>query len=114
MLARLHRTTLDLLGFAGTIDWSRVSVDSVHVRAVNGGIRLAQPGRPGQTRLEDPRGERLRRHPADHGGRGVIARIARCYERNAAHFTAFTQPACTVICHRRADELDLLPHNTPE
>jgi transposase len=51
--ARLHRATLDLLGVAGVIDWSRASVDGMHVRAVTGGPDRPQPGRPRQTRVED-------------------------------------------------------------
>ncbi len=34
----LHRAVLDVLGAAGRIDWSRASVDAMHVRAVKGGI----------------------------------------------------------------------------
>ena len=33
----LHRAVLDVLGAAGHIDWSRASVDAMHVRAVKGG-----------------------------------------------------------------------------
>jgi transposase len=33
----LHQATLDVLGAAGRIDWSRASVDAMHVRAVKGG-----------------------------------------------------------------------------
>jgi transposase len=33
----LHRATLDVLGAAGHLDWSRASVDAMHVRAVKGG-----------------------------------------------------------------------------
>jgi transposase len=33
----LHRAALDVLGAAGQIDWSRASVDAMHVRAVKGG-----------------------------------------------------------------------------
>lgn len=33
----LHRATLDVLGAAGQIDWSRASIDAMHVRAVKGG-----------------------------------------------------------------------------
>jgi transposase len=38
-------------------------------------------------------------------------RLARRYERKAAHFEAFAQLACAVICYRRAVKLDLLTHN---
>ena len=34
----LHQVVLDVLGAAGRIDWSRASVDAMHVRAVKGGI----------------------------------------------------------------------------
>lgn len=37
VFTRLHQTTLDLLSWAGAIDWSRASVDSMHVRAVKRG-----------------------------------------------------------------------------
>jgi transposase len=33
----LHQATLDVLGVAGQLDWSRASVDAMHVRAVKGG-----------------------------------------------------------------------------
>lgn len=33
----LHQAALDVLGMAGLIDWSRASVDAMHVRAVKGG-----------------------------------------------------------------------------
>lgn len=33
----LHQATLNVLGAAGRIDWSRASVDAMHVRAVKGG-----------------------------------------------------------------------------
>jgi transposase len=41
-------------------------------------------------------------------------RLARRYERKAAHFAAFARLACAVICYRRAVKLDLLPHNNPK
>jgi transposase len=41
-------------------------------------------------------------------------RLARRYERKAAHFLAFAQLACAVICYRRAIKLDLLTHNNPK
>lgn len=37
VFTQLHETLLDLLGAAGEIDWTRASVDSMHVRAVKGG-----------------------------------------------------------------------------
>jgi transposase len=37
VMATLHQATLDVLGVAGEIDWSRASIDSMHVRAVKGG-----------------------------------------------------------------------------
>ncbi|PFG97868.1 putative transposase of IS4/5 family DUF4096 [Saccharopolyspora erythraea NRRL 2338] len=33
VFTRLHQELLDLLGTAGAIDWSRASVDSMHIRA---------------------------------------------------------------------------------
>ncbi|MFQ6268180.1 IS5 family transposase [Kutzneria viridogrisea] len=50
VFARLHQTLLDLLGSAGAIDWSRASVDSMHVRAVRGDLTGPSPvdrGKPG-------------------------------------------------------------------
>jgi transposase len=41
-------------------------------------------------------------------------RLARRYERKAAHFLGFAQLACAVICYRRAIKLDLLTHNNPK
>jgi transposase len=37
VMQALHRAMLDVLGLAGQIDWSRASVDAMHVRAVKGG-----------------------------------------------------------------------------
>lgn len=37
VLQALHRAVLDVLGAAGEIDWSRASIDAMHVRAVKGG-----------------------------------------------------------------------------
>ncbi|WNV84807.1 IS5 family transposase [Umezawaea sp. Da 62-37] len=198
VFARLHQVMLDLLGVVGSIDWSRASVDSMHVRAVKRG-NLTGPspvdrGKPGSKihaisdrgglplavgvsaanrndhleletivdaviPVKGPAG-RPRRRPrklhADKGydypacrkalrRRGIIARIARRgiespkrlgrhryviertlewvsrfrrlarrYERKAAHFTAFAQLACAVICYRRAVKLDLLTHYNPK
>ncbi len=55
---RLQELLLDELGTAGLLDWSRVSVDSVSLRAVRGGPDRRQPGRPGQARLQVARGRR--------------------------------------------------------
>jgi transposase len=38
VMAAVHQATLDVLGAAGQIDWSRASVDTMHVRAVRGEI----------------------------------------------------------------------------
>jgi transposase len=47
MTAR-HQAVLDVLGAAGAIDWSRASIDSMHVRAVKGpGPARSTPGKPG-------------------------------------------------------------------
>ena len=35
--ARLHRVVLDTLGAQGELDWSRCAIDSVSVRAAEGG-----------------------------------------------------------------------------
>ncbi|RZU48752.1 DDE family transposase [Krasilnikovia cinnamomea] len=46
----LHRAMLDVLGAAGQIDWSRASVDAMHVRAVKGDLTGPSPvdrGKPG-------------------------------------------------------------------
>ena len=45
---RLQELLLDELGEAGGLDWSRISVDSVSLRAVRGGPVWRKPGRPGQ------------------------------------------------------------------
>jgi transposase len=37
VMAALHQAMLDVLGAAGQIDWSRASIDAMHVRAVKGG-----------------------------------------------------------------------------
>ena len=37
VMTALHQATLDVLGAAGQIDWSRASIDAMHVRAVKGG-----------------------------------------------------------------------------
>src|SRR3954468_859901 len=47
----LQQATLDVLGAAGQIDWSRASIDAMHVRAVKGGSDGAEPGRPRQARF---------------------------------------------------------------
>jgi hypothetical protein len=36
-MTALHQAMLDVLGVAGQIDWSRASIDSMHVRAVKRG-----------------------------------------------------------------------------
>ncbi|MET8759917.1 hypothetical protein [Lentzea sp. NPDC004782] len=41
-------------------------------------------------------------------------RLARRYERKAAHFLPFAQLACTVIRYRRIIKPDLLTHNNPQ
>lgn len=41
-------------------------------------------------------------------------RLARRYERKAAHFLGFAQLACAMICYRRVVKLDLLTHNNPK
>ena len=38
VMQALHAAVLDVLGAAGQIDWSRASVDAMHVRALKGGI----------------------------------------------------------------------------
>jgi hypothetical protein len=37
VMTQLHQATLDILGVAGCIDWSRASIDSMHVRALKRG-----------------------------------------------------------------------------
>ena len=49
---RLQELLLDELGQAGALDWSRISVDSVSLRAVRGGPVWRKPGRPGQARIQ--------------------------------------------------------------
>ena len=41
-------------------------------------------------------------------------RLARRYERIAAHFEAFLRLACAVICYRRLVKLNLLTSNNPK
>lgn len=41
-------------------------------------------------------------------------RLTRRCERKAAHFTAFAQLTCAVICYRRVIKLDLLTYNNPK
>jgi hypothetical protein len=67
---QLHAALLDELGRADGIDWSRVCLDSLSVRAKRG--RRAdgpQPDRPRQARLQVSSGRRPAGHPA---GGGVI------------------------------------------
>ena len=47
---RLQELLLDELGEAGALDWSRISVDSVSLRATRGDL-CGKPGRPGQGRV---------------------------------------------------------------
>ena len=49
---RLQELLLDELGEAGQLDWSRISVDSVSLRAVRGGPVWRKPGRSGQGRIQ--------------------------------------------------------------
>jgi transposase len=49
---RLQELLLGELGAAGLLDWSRVSVDSVSLRAVRGRADRRKPGRPGQARVQ--------------------------------------------------------------
>jgi transposase len=37
VMQAVHQAMLDVLGAAGQIDWSRASVDAMHVRALKGG-----------------------------------------------------------------------------
>jgi transposase len=37
VMQALHQAMLDVFGAAGQIDWSRASIDTMHVRAVKGG-----------------------------------------------------------------------------
>ena len=53
---RLQEVLLDELGEAGLLDWSRVTVDSFSLRAVRGGPDRRKSGRPGQARVQAPRG----------------------------------------------------------
>src|SRR5437867_13407184 len=58
---RLQELLLDELGAAGLLDWSRVSVDSVSLRAVRGGPERRKPGRPRQAWVQvAPGGRRWR------------------------------------------------------
>jgi hypothetical protein len=56
-MTALHQATLDALGAAGQIDWSRASIDTMHVRAVKrGNLTEPSPVDGRQTSLEDSRG----------------------------------------------------------
>ena len=61
---QLHEVLLARLNAAGVIDWSRAAADGSHVRALKGGPRPGQPGRPGPGRVQAPRDHRRRRHSA--------------------------------------------------
>jgi transposase len=37
VMSAVHRAVLDVLGAAGRIDWSRASIDAMHVRAIKRG-----------------------------------------------------------------------------
>jgi transposase len=82
---RLQALLLDELGQAGTLDWSRISVDSCSLRAVRGGPGGRKPGRPGQARVQAALGSRRRRaaavaaadrgqHQRQHHVRGAAGR----------------------------------------
>jgi transposase len=49
---RLQEVVLDELGQPDQLNWSRVSVDSLSLRAVRGGPGGRKPGRPGQARVQ--------------------------------------------------------------
>src|SRR5437773_1058718 len=67
---RLQELLLDELGEAGGLDWSRISVDSVSLRAVRGGPGWRTPGRPGQAWIQaSPGGGR--RNARSPGWRGA-------------------------------------------
>jgi transposase len=62
---RLTLVLLDELGEAGRIDWSRISVDTVSLRAIKtGGPHRRKPDRPSKARQQAPPRRRPRRHPA--------------------------------------------------
>ncbi|MFE3280288.1 transposase [Nocardia sp. NPDC059239] len=67
MWRRLHRAVLDELGSQGLIDWSQTVIDAASVRARKGIFDRAEPGRPRQSRLEDPCAVRPRRIPVSMG-----------------------------------------------
>jgi transposase len=72
---RLQELLLDELGAAGLLDWSRVSVDSVSLRAARGGPVWRKPGRSGQARVQAAPGRR------GHGAAAVAAGVGRQHLR---------------------------------
>ena len=57
VMTALHQAMLDVLGVVGQLDRSRASIDSMQSARLKGEPDRAQPGRPGQARLQDPRGQ---------------------------------------------------------
>ena len=65
---RLHLAVLDRLGEQGKLDWSRVSVDAMSMRAKRGGPRWRKSSRSWQAWNQAPPGLRRQRAAADGGG----------------------------------------------
>ena len=64
----LHLRVLDRLGAQGQLDWERVSVDTMSVRAKRGGPRGRKSGRSWQAWVQAALGLRRRRAAPDRGG----------------------------------------------
>jgi transposase len=64
----LHLQVLDRLGQRGQLDWSRVSVDTMSVRAKRGGPCGRKSSRSWQAWKQAPPGLRRQRAPADRSG----------------------------------------------
>jgi transposase len=65
---QLHLQILDRLGEHGGVDWERVSIDTMSVRAKRGGPCGRKSRRSWQARLQAPPGLRRRRTAADRRG----------------------------------------------
>jgi transposase len=76
---RLHRELLRRLNAAGRIDWSQAVIDGSYVRALQGGLDRALPGRP-----------------CPHGLQTLRTR----YERLAELHLAFLELGCAIVCQR--------------
>ena len=104
---QLHEILLGKLRAAGRLDMSRAVIDGSHIRALKGGPKRAEPGRPPQAGLETPRPhgrgrhstrcgsdrrQPSRRHPADVHDRRNSADPGRSWPSPAATRQAVRRP----------------------